>query len=214
MSVIRHEPRHPPLKSADLDGWAAFGTAIVSDELNRSQTMDPGLRPVRSVGSAIVGHALTVRSMVGDNLAIHHAIAEAPSGAVLVIAAGGLGPNAVWGGILHRAAELKGLVAVIVDGCIRDSAEICASPVPCYARGTVPAGPQKGWGGEINGRISAGGCVVEGGDLVLADDDGVVVVPGNEQEAVRARCEARVTAERAIIERLEAGETTVEIFDL
>ncbi len=135
-------------------------------------------------------------------------------GTVLVIAAGGLGPNAVWGGILHRAAELKGAVAVIVDGCIHDSAEICASPVPCYACGTVPAGPQKGWGGEINCHISAGGCVVEGGDLVLADDDGVVVVPGDEQEAVRARCGARAIAERAIVERLEAGEPTVAIFDL
>lgn len=214
MSVIRNPPAKAEISEAELAAWHGLATAVISDELNRSGTMDAGLRPIGKIESVVAGPALTVRTMVGDNLAIHHAIAEAPAGAVLVVDAGGLGPNAVWGGVLHRAAELRGIVAVIIDGCVRDTAELRASPVPCYARGVVPAGPQKAWGGEINGTLSVGSCAVSAGDLIVADADGVVVVPSNGRDDVRARAEKRTADERAIVERLEAGETTVRIFGL
>lgn len=214
MSVIHHRPSIDPFPPTELAIWRSLSTAVISDELNRSHTMDCGIRPIGAVGEVVAGHALTVRAMVGDNLAIHHAVAAAEPGSILVIDAGGVGPTAVWGGILHRAAELRGVTAVIVDGCVRDSAEIVGSSMVCYARGTVPAGPQKSWGGEINSRVAAGGCVVTAGDLIVADSDGVVVVAAADRAAVRERCEARVKTEQAILERLEAGETTVEIFGL
>ena len=214
MSVVRHEAPVVELGKDELDAWRGLPAAIVSDELNRSGTMDSGIRPIGTIDNIIVGPALTVKAMVGDNLAIHHAISEAPSGVFLVIDAGGTGPNAVWGGILHQAAELRGIVGVIVDGCVRDAADIRSSRLPCYARGIVPAGPHKGWGGEINGTITAGGCAVHAGDLVVADADGIAVVPAAARSTVRAGAERRLAYEQEIIKRLRAGETTVQIMDL
>jgi len=214
VSVIRRKPPEIELAGDELDAWRCLATAIISDELNRSGTMDCGIRPIGPVDTVFVGPALTVRTMIGDNLAIHHAVAEAPAGAFLVIDAGGLGPNAVWGGVLQKAAEMRGVAAVVVDGCVRDTADIRASQVPCFARGTVPAGPQKAWGGEINGTISAGGCTVAAGDLIVADADGIAVVPMEGRSGIRARAQQRMRDEKAIIERLQAGETTVRIFGL
>ena len=214
MSIVRHPAPAHTIDATEREAWRGLATAVVSDELNRTQTMDWGMRPVGEVAGVAVGTALTVRTMVGDNLAIHHAVAEAPEGAVLVIDAGGTGPNAVWGGVLHRAVELKGVAAVIVDGCVRDAADIRASSVRCYARGIVPAGPQKAWGGEINAPVAVGGVVVAPGDLVLADEDGVVVVPFATRTGVMSRARQRIDNEQDIGRRLEAGETTVKIFKL
>jgi len=214
VSIIRQAASANTIDEAERAVWQALATAIISDELNRTGTMVWDLKPLAPPGTVLVGPALTVRTMVGDNLAIHHAVAEAPAGVVLVIDAGGPGPNAVWGGVLHKAAELRGIAGVIVDGCVRDTAEIRASPVPCFARGTVPAGPQKAWGGEINATISAGGCTVAPGDLVVADEDGVVVVPFDTRSDVLANAKDRMKNEQTIVERLEAGETTVQIFGL
>lgn len=214
MTLIRNTPQIVEIPESELSAWRGVPTAIISDELNRFHVMDAGMRLIGPGRSSAAGPALTVRTMESDNLAIHHAVAGATEGVVLVIDVGGSGRNAVWGGILHRAAELRGIRAVIVDGYVRDSDELKASRVPCYARGVVPGGPQKAWGGEIDGTISAGGCVVSSGDLVVADNDGIVVVPRSMRAAILAGAERRIEAEKSILERLNAGETTVEIFGL
>ena len=147
----------------------------------------------------------------GGHLAVHHAIAVAFPGAVLAIDAGGYMKNAVWGGITHRAAELRTLGGIVIDGCIRDAAEIRASALPCYAAGVVPAGPHKGWGGTINGPIQIGGCPVQPGDILVGDDDGIAVVPFDERGELLQRCVARMAFEESVLHRLDGGESTVEI---
>jgi 4-hydroxy-4-methyl-2-oxoglutarate aldolase len=201
------------LTDRELDEWRRIPAAIASDELNRSCTVDAGIRPITHNGP-FVGPAVTVRVAAGDNLALHHAVSQPGHGRVLMVDAAGYDRAAVWGGILHRAAEKAGYIAIVVDGCIRDSAEIAASKISCYARGIVPAGPHKGWGGEINGVIQVGGAVVRPGDVVLADEDGVTIIPFADQAAVFERAKARVALEEAILQRIERGEKTVDIFEL
>jgi 4-hydroxy-4-methyl-2-oxoglutarate aldolase len=213
MSLIIHEMPQPLLDENQLAPWRSVPTALISDELNRSGTADASIKPVRP-GKAMVGQAMTVEAMAADNLAIHHAVSAAPAGIVLVIDAGGYRRNAVWGGILHRAAELRGLAGIVVDGCVRDVAELRASDLPCHAAGIVPAGPHKGWGGAINVPVQVGGCVVQPGDIIVGDDDGIAVVPFDRRADLLAACDRRKSAEEEIIRRLEAGETTVEVLGL
>jgi 4-hydroxy-4-methyl-2-oxoglutarate aldolase len=97
---------------------------------------------------------------------------------------------------------------------VRDVAELRASDLPCYAAGIVPAGPHKGWGGAINGPVQVGGCIVLPGDIIVGDDDGIAVVPFDRRAELLADCGKRKSSEEAIIRRLEAGETTVEILGL
>jgi 4-hydroxy-4-methyl-2-oxoglutarate aldolase len=201
------------LTDAELSAWRTIPAAVASDELNRTSTLDAGIRPMTRNG-AFVGPAVTVRVAAGDNLALHHAVSQPGHGCVLMVDAGGYGRTAVWGGILHRAAEKAGYIAVVIDGCIRDSVEIGASNVSCYARGIVPAGPHKGWGGEINSAVQVGGAVVHPGDVVLADEDGVTIIPAADQAAVLERARARVEMEAGIMQRIERGEKTVDIFNL
>jgi RraA family protein len=201
------------LTDAEFAEWRKIPAAIASDELNRASTIDAGIRPITR-NAPFVGHATTVRVAAGDNLALHHAVSRAGHGRVLMVDAGGYNRTAVWGGILHKAAEKAGYIAIVIDGCIRDSAEIATSHVSCYARGIVPAGPHKGWGGEINNPIQVGGAVVRPGDIVLADEDGVAIIPFADQAAVLERAKARVAMEEAIVARIEHGETTVDILKL
>lgn len=214
MSVIKNEWNFAPLSEEELAAWREIPTAILSDEMNRTGTADSGLRPIGTVSTPVVGLAATVRAMAADNLALHHAVAVAPAGCVLMVDAGGYMRNAVWGGIMQRSAELRGVAAVVVDGCIRDSAELKVSSVPCYARGIVPAGPSKGWGGELNGTVSVGGCAVSPGDLIVCDEDGVAVIPPERRQGLIEACKTRIAAEQDTMRRLEAGETTVGIFGL
>ena len=204
---------HTPFDAETIAAWCDIPTAIVSDELNRSGALTAEIKPLNPNWS-MVGPAMTVRTMAADNLAIHHAIALAPKGIVLVIDAGGYLRNAVWGGILHYAAELRGIAGIVVDGSIRDAAVLRNSSLPCFARGIVPAGPHKAWGGEINSPIQAGGCAVHPGDLMIGDADGVVVVPAAGASELLAKCRKRIDDERGVIQRLKDGETTVSIMGL
>jgi 4-hydroxy-4-methyl-2-oxoglutarate aldolase len=213
MSVIVNDLPQSNWPDALLKAWRGIPTAIISDELNRAGTMDAGIKCLSSRAS-FAGPAMTVQTMAADNLAIHRAVSMAMRGAVLVVDAGGYDRNAVWGGILHRAAGIRGVAAVVIDGCVRDVAELRESALPCFARGVVPAGPHKGWGGVIGGPIQAGGCPVLPGDLIVGDEDGVAVVPADLAETLLQRCRERIEAEGVILARIEAGETTVEIFGL
>jgi 4-hydroxy-4-methyl-2-oxoglutarate aldolase len=196
-----------------LDDWLDIPAAIISDELNRFGAMDGGIKPLADSAS-FAGYALPVRVMPGDNAALHYAAAMVVPGMVIVVDAGGFLGSAVWGGILQRAAEAKGAYGVVVDGAIRDRAELRVAEAPVYARGYTPNGPQKGWGGNINHPIQCGGCPVAPGDLVRGDDDGVVVVPRAMMGAVLAACRDRLAMEQRIEDGIAGGKTTVELLNL
>ncbi|MDP6788030.1 MAG: RraA family protein [Rhodospirillales bacterium] len=203
----------PHIEADVLAAWRVIPTSIISDERNRGGTMAAAIKPV-APGLGFAGEALTVKTMVADNLALHHAAAMAWPGAAIVIDAGGHVDHAVWGELLQMTAAKRGVVGVVIDGSARDLEDLRQSPVAMFCRGIVPAGPHKGWGGEINVPIQCGGCTVAPGDIIVGDDDGVAVVPRDIQDDLLVRCKARLDSEQAVRQQIEAGASTVDIFKL
>lgn len=214
MALRIHDRIHKPLGEDVFAVWRDVPTTIISDELNRFQAMTAAIAPAAPGHCDFVGEALTVKVIAGDNAALHYAAALAWPGAVMVVDAGGYTNTAVWGGILHRAAGKKGVTGVVIDGAVRDVAELRAASVPVFSRGAVPAGPHKGWGGEINGVIQCGGCPVAPGDLIRGDDDGVVVVPRAQIDGLLSRCRERMAMESRIEAAIERGESTISLLKL
>lgn len=183
MPIQRHRAPFETLSKETLEAWRAIPPAIVSDCMNRTNTMAGAIKPVKA-GTILVGQARTVQCMVGDNSALHLAIGLLEPGEILVADAGGFEDTAVWGGIMTRAAMQRQIAGIVVDGAVRDVAEMRDFGFACFARAIVPAGPHKGFGGAIDGLISCGGSPVQPGDIVIGDDDGVAVVPLARHEAL------------------------------
>ena len=210
MALIINEAPAERLSDTELAAWRNIPPAVISDELNRSGAMAAAIKPL-APGMTCVGQALTVQCMVGDNAPLHYAVTKAWPGAVVVADARGHTDTAVWGGILTFAAKQRGIVGVVVDGGVRDVAELRESGIAVFARGAVPRGPHKGFGGEINGAVQCGGVAVDPGDLIVADDDGVVVITPAQRAGLLERCQARIAKEQEMLAGLKAGKTTVEL---
>ncbi|HSS66388.1 MAG TPA: RraA family protein [Gammaproteobacteria bacterium] len=210
MALTVNRPDFSLLSSEELELWSHIPTSIISDELNRTGTLHSEVRPLQTdVGLA--GQALTVQCMVGDNAPIHYAMTVAWPGCVMLVDGRGHKDTALFGEILGEAALARGVIAVIIDGAVRDSAELRSSDLYVYTRGIVPNGPHKGFGGAINVPIQCAGVNVSPGDLVVGDDDGVVVITPQSMKGLRSRCDARIASEADRIERIKAGATTVEL---
>ena len=210
MTLQRYETDFETLPPETLDAWRDIPPAIVSDCMNRTHFMAAAIKPVKP-GIPLVGQARTVTAMVGDNGISHAAIPLVEKGQVLVIDAGGYDDVAVWGGIMTRAAMARGVAGVVIDGGIRDVAEIRELGFPVYARAHVPAGPHKGFGGIIDGPISCAGCPVKPGDIVIGDDDGVAVVPLEWADDMLAASREKLRQEEETIKAIAEGKTTVEL---
>jgi len=164
---------------------AEFGTPLLSDGLNKFNTMHPDIKPVAS-NTRAAGPALTVRMRPGDNLMLHKAIGLAKSGDIIVVDTCGSTSNSILGDLMATAAFAKGIAAVIIDGGIRDIAELKEKHYPVFARFVTPAVGDKDGPGEINLPISCGGVPVLPGDYIVADDNGVVVIPPEMIDAIIA----------------------------
>jgi 4-hydroxy-4-methyl-2-oxoglutarate aldolase len=162
----------------------------------------------------VVGPALTVQGAPGDNLALHHAVAAAEAGEVIVLALGGESSVAHCGDLIALAARSRGVAAIVLDGAIRDRAELESVGLPVFHRGTSPRGPGKAGPGALRVPVTIGGVRIEPGDLVCADADGIAVVPAAHAVAVVEAAEALAAREQAIVEAIGRGESTVDIFGL
>jgi len=201
------------LPAATMAAWANIPPAIAGDCMNRQNVMAGRISPV-AAGMPFVGQARTIASVAGDNAAIHTIINMLRPGEVLVIDAENFDNRAVWGGILNSRAMLQKINGVVVDGAVRDIAELRNMPLPVFASATSPAGPHKGWGGSIDDVISCGGVSVTPGDIILADDDGVTVVPLARAESVLAEAQKKVQFEADVLAKLARGEDTSNLFPL
>lgn len=213
MALTINDPPENRMAAEKIAAWKAIPTAVIGDDLNRTQTMQAAIKPV-GADMGFAGQALTVQVMVGDNGPLHYAMAEAWPGAVVVIDARGHEDTAVFGGVLCQVAKARKVAAVIVDGAVRDVAELRQFGVPVYARAVVPTGPHKGFGGTINGPIQCAGAAVHPGDLVVGDDDGVVVIRPDQLDGLMEKCKARLAKEDGFAEKIAAGATTVELLGL
>jgi RraA family protein len=176
-------------------------TSNISDNLSRmSGTV--GLSPYHR-GGPLLGVALTVKVRTGDNLLIHKALQLGRPGDVLVIDGGGCTDRALVGDIMKCVAQMRGFAGFVIDGAIRDSAAFRQDDFPCYARAVCHRGPYKEGPGEINVPVSVGSLLVNPGDIVIGDEDGVVVVMPSEAKSVAEATRKKATAEAATLASIE-----------
>lgn len=178
--------------------------ANISDVLDRLVAGGPTLRPYYS-GATMVGPALTVKTRPGDNLMVHAALDMAGKGDVIVVDAGGDLTNAIIGELMVAYAIRKELGGIVINGAIRDSAELKAGSFPVFAAGVTHRGPYKDGPGEVNRPIAVGGMVVEPGDLVCGDADGIVVVGFDDVKTVHGKASAKHAAETRQMDAIRQG---------
>jgi len=190
-----------------------IGSALLSSAGGDRVRIVLGLEP--SFPSArVLGPAFTVQGAGADNLALHHAVAQAAPGDVIVLAVGGERDVAHCGEIVAVAATGRGVAGLVLDGAIRDRNEIAELGLPVFHLGASPRGPGKNGPGALNVPVELAGSRVEPGDLVCADADGVAIVPAVFADEVRAAAEALVEREQGILAAIARGETTVDIYAL
>ena len=186
-------------------GFQEISPTILADILEREQVMDIGIRPLWQPMSRVAGPAFTVRCARGDNLMLHAAIYRAEPGSVLVVEAGDA-DYALAGGNVCAVARRRGIAALVTDGVVRDLAELRAAGFPVFARGVVPVPGAKLAASPLNGRVRCGGVSVDAGDIVVADEEGIAVVPGARRQDVLRDALARQEAEER--QSLDAWEET------
>lgn len=184
-----------------MDQFREFATPDISDLLNRMYAVDPAIMRMTRVGHQLCGPACTVKVFPGDNLMVHKSLDIAQPGDIVVIDAHGSTMNAVLGDLISTKAKHRGIAGFLVDGYVRDLPDIMELDFPVFARGTTSIGPLHRGPGEINYPISCGGVVVNPGDLVVADDAGVVVVP----QEIAAELLTRLRAQKQMMAAYLAG---------
>ncbi len=176
-----------------VEQFRSIPLANVSDVMSRLSGTSR-LRPMHR-GGWLGGPALTVRTPPGENLMVHKAIEIAQPGDVIVVDAGGGTSHATIGEIMVTLAQRKKIAGFVIDGAIRDSAAIRAGAFPVFAAGVSHRGPYKNGPGEINCAVSIDGMVVEAGDLIVADADGVLCIPFSQADAILSKAIATSEAE-------------------
>ncbi|MEY3671928.1 MAG: dimethylmenaquinone methyltransferase MenG [Pseudomonadota bacterium] len=181
-----------------------FQAAILCDVAGRRGTMDARIRAL-SPAMTVCGPAYTVEVRPGDNLMFHVALAVAKTGDVIVVDGKADSTCALFGDLMVTQGAAAKLGGFVVDAASRDTAELAQGDFPIFAAGTNPCGPTKGLPGRLSIPVSVGGVVVNPGDLVVGDIDGVVVIPRAEVDAVLEAAEKKVAAEAQRIKEIEEG---------
>jgi len=200
------------LNSADATRatLAKIGAGPISDALGKTGAMNHAIRP-RSANARMAGVAFTVRVHTADILMVSKALSECPKGNVLVIDGHAECNTALWGGLTTEAAFRKGLAGVVIDGAIRDSAKIARSRLPVFARAVVANAGGAEYVGELQIPIQCGGVVVNSGDWLVGDEDGVVVIPAARLDEAIGTAKKILQAESQIARAIRAGKDLAEI---
>ena len=172
------------------------------------------IKPV-APGFRICGTAITVHSPGGDNLWLHRALVLAQPGDVLVVYTNGIYEHGYWGEVMTTAAKVRGLAGLVIDAAVRDAELLERIGFPVFSRGLSIRGTGKDYGaiGWINEPVLIGNVTVNAGDLIVGDRDGVVAIPRARAADVVQKAAKREADEAAICRRIEAGETTMQIYD-
>ncbi|MBW7961949.1 RraA family protein [Bradyrhizobium sp. BR 10261] len=187
-----------------VERFAQLPVANVSDSMSRLTAGGARLRPMHRSGG-LAGPALTVKTAPGDNLMVHKAIALAEPGDVIVVDAGGDLTNAITGEMMLMQMVKRGVAGLVINGAIRDAGFIRGQTFPVFAAGVTHRGPYKNGPGEINVAIAIDGMVIEPGDLIIGDDDGLLCVPFDQTEPVFKAATAKFEAEQKQMANIEAG---------
>lgn len=202
MAILKH-PSAPQVDKTIIDKIREIPIALLSDQLRRNRG-SIGLIPYHSP-APMAGTAVTVRTRGGDNLAILRAYDFCRPGDVMVVDADGDLSNALVGGIMTFGAAKMGLAGMVLNGAIRDVAEIRERTFPVYARGVSHRGPFKDGPGEINVPINIGGMVVNPGDIIAGDQDGLIAFAPTLAQEVITKALAQHAKEEATMQAIREG---------
>lgn len=195
------------------EAFKGIPTGNICDSNDRLGAMDPEIQALDRK-MTLVGTALTVACPAGDNITIHKAVLQAKPGDVLVINCGGYRNAGVFGEMLAIACRARGIVGVVIDGACRDKNDIIEMGFPMFVRGTCPNGTTKDTCGATNVPMPCGGMMVNPGDLIVGDCDGVVVLPAAKADEVLKKSQEKKRVEDAARPHLEKGVPTTELFGL
>ena len=208
--IVRHIPR------ADADviaGLGQCGSATVHEAQGRRGFVDASIRPIQK-DRRLAGSAVTVSCHPGDNLMIHAAVEMCQAGDVLVVTNTAPSSHGMFGELIATSLMSRGVQALVIDAGVRDTSELRKLGFAAWSRfvscqGTVKASP-----GSVNVPVVLGGVVVDPGDVIVADDDGVVVVKREEAGSVLEQSRALEVKEAATRTRLAAGELGIDMYGL
>jgi RraA family protein len=195
MIGFRIHPLTRRVASDWVEKFVKLPVANVSDAMSRMSAAGAALRPIHRSG-VLCGPALTVKTRPGDNLMLQKALDMAEPGDVIVCDGGGALDNALLGGLMAAHAKSRGIAGLVINGAIRDYAELSSGDFPVFAAGVTHRGPYKDGPGEINVPVSFGGMVITPGDLILGDADGVISVGFDDLDEV-FRSAAKKNADEA-----------------
>jgi 4-hydroxy-4-methyl-2-oxoglutarate aldolase len=208
--VVRTIPRADP---AVIAGLAEAGTATVHEAIGRRGYVGPDIRPIQR-DERIAGSAVTVSSHPGDNLMIHAAVEMCQAGDVLVVTNTAPSSHGMFGELLGCSVMARGVSGLVLDAGVRDTRELRELGFPVWSRHVSCQGTVKSSPGSVNVPVVLGGIAVAPGDVVCADDDGVVVVPYGEAEWALAQSRARIAAEDESRAKLKAGQLGLDFYGL
>ena len=188
----------------------AFKTALLSDAMGKRGAMDHDMHCL-SANCRMAGPAVTLRVHTADILMVGIALSQCPAGRVLVIDGQGELNTALWGELSTMAARLRGLQGVVIDGAVRDHANIRRDQFPVFARAVVPNAGGAEYAGEMGIPIQCGGLVVNPGDWVVGDEDGVVVIPADGLAPVMKTAAQLLRVEKKIGREIRRGKELATI---